>query len=85
MVFDTAEAGLEKEFGHQRNMDEEAQTETPSEIIGTNKETDSDVENAKASPVIGWDSPEDPSNPQNWPVPKKVFHTVVPALFGFVL
>ncbi|TVY33179.1 Efflux pump, partial [Lachnellula occidentalis] len=34
---------------------------------------------------LDWDSPEDPGNPQLWSTRKKVFHTAVPALFGFVL
>ncbi|TVY35235.1 Efflux pump rdc3, partial [Lachnellula cervina] len=34
---------------------------------------------------LDWDSPEDLGNPQLWSTWKKVFHTAIPALFGFVL
>ena len=33
---------------------------------------------------LDWESPDDPGNPRNWPKAKKVFHTAVPALYGFV-
>lgn len=39
-----------------------------------------------ASPgELDWDSPEDPGNPRNWSAMKKVFHTAIPSLFGFVM
>jgi hypothetical protein len=34
---------------------------------------------------LTWDSEDDPDNPRNWPFGKRVFHTAVPALFGFVM
>lgn len=35
--------------------------------------------------ILDWDSPEDPDNPMNWPKAKKIFHTMLPALFGFTM
>lgn len=34
---------------------------------------------------LEWSSPENAVNPRNWPLIKKILHTVVPALYGFVL
>lgn len=34
---------------------------------------------------LDWDGPDDVDNPRNWPVPKKVIHSVIPALYGFAL
>jgi hypothetical protein len=46
----------------------------------------SDVEKQAIPPTaLTWDSPEDPDNPRNWPFGKKAYHTVIPALFGFVM
>jgi hypothetical protein len=42
---------------------------------------DTDLETAKASTEIGWGGQ---GNPQNWSTWKKVFHTAIPALYGFV-
>ncbi|PWW76715.1 MFS general substrate transporter [Tuber magnatum] len=32
---------------------------------------------------MGWDGPNDPENPQDWPLFKRCYHTLVPALFNF--
>ncbi|RMZ67594.1 MFS multidrug resistance transporter [Pyrenophora seminiperda CCB06] len=32
-----------------------------------------------------WTSPTDPSNPHNWPLPQRIYHVLIPALFGFVV
>jgi hypothetical protein len=34
---------------------------------------------------MDWDGPEDPDNPHNWPTWKLVYHTTIPALFGFTM
>ena len=34
---------------------------------------------------LDWESPEDPGNARNWPTIRKVFHTAIPALYGFVM
>jgi hypothetical protein len=45
---------------------------------------DTDIETGLPQ-QLEWDSPEDPGNARNWPVMKKVFHTAIPALYGFVM
>jgi hypothetical protein len=32
-----------------------------------------------------WTGPDDPENPHNWPLFKRIWHTVQPALFGFAV
>ena len=32
-----------------------------------------------------WIGPDDPENPQNWPLWQRIYHTTVPALYGFVV
>ena len=34
-------------------------------------------------PVTDWNGPEDPDNPQNWPLWKRHFHIVPPAIISF--
>lgn len=29
-----------------------------------------------------WTGPQDPENPMNWPLWRKIYHTVIPAVFG---
>jgi len=55
--------------------DEEKGTASP--------QTEDNVE--KTSTFDGWESPDDPGNPQNWKFSKRVFHTAIPALYGFVI
>lgn len=51
--------------------------------IGSPNESDNEAEKEpKFSP---WNSHDDPENPQNWKFGKKVFHTAIPALYGFVM
>jgi hypothetical protein len=33
----------------------------------------------------GWNSHDDPGNSRNWSFAKKVMHTAIPALYGFVM
>jgi len=35
--------------------------------------------------VHDWNGPEDPENPMNWPLWQRIYHTTVPALFGFIV
>lgn len=35
--------------------------------------------------VLDWDSPQDPENPQNWPLGKKIYHTVCVAVYAFTM
>jgi hypothetical protein len=83
---------LNKELGDHWQVDEEAQTQSPNLNLDANKELDSDSQlgtdvegdGVQTPPVaVGWES--DPENAQNWPVPKKIFHTAIPAFYGFVV
>ena len=74
-------------------VDEEAQRSSQSveELKAKDEGAESDspsVESGSSGiPIeqLDWDSPEDPGNPQLWPTWKKIFHTAIPALFGFVV
>jgi len=35
--------------------------------------------------ALDWESPDDVHNPRNWSLRKKIFHTAIPALCGFVM
>jgi hypothetical protein len=32
--------------------------------------------------VLDWDGPDDPENPHNWPLGKKIMHIVTPAIIS---
>jgi hypothetical protein len=75
-------------------VDEEAAREPVSTYTPENKETSDEAQapsvassNSSEAPIVilDWDSPEDPGNPKNWPLWKRIFHTSIPALFGFVM
>lgn len=34
---------------------------------------------------IPWEDPRERRNPHNWPIWKKLFHTVVPCILAFVM
>jgi len=61
--------------------------EVPGSVApGSSPRGSSDVEKQAVPPTaLTWDSPDDPANPRNWPFGKKAYHTVIPALFGFVM
>lgn len=35
--------------------------------------------------LTDWNGPDDPENPFNWPMWLRVYHSTVPALFGFAV
>ena len=47
--------------------------------IGSPSDTDTDMEKAS-----NFTPHNDPGNPRNWSFKKKIFHTAIPALYGFV-
>jgi hypothetical protein len=92
MIFDDM---VDKETNQQHDVNEEGSQEKIQESLDmSNKESENldsttlenDIEAAPApiSERLDWDFPDDIGNPRNWPVPKKVFHSVVPALYGFI-
>jgi MFS family permease len=36
-----------------------------------------------AQAVVDWDGPDDPANPKNWSLGLRIYHTALPALYGF--
>lgn len=48
----------------------------------TENETDGEPQQPKFD---DWDGPDDPDNPVNWPLWLKIYHSAVPALFGFAV
>lgn len=44
----------------------------------------SDLED-RSGKALDWESVDDPGNPRNWSRSKKIFHTSLPALFGFTM
>ena len=34
---------------------------------------------------LDWDGPDDPENPHNWKLWSRIYHTIIPALFAFVV
>jgi hypothetical protein len=48
-------------------------------------------EDSTKNPVAGtvtaqdWSGPDDPENPQNWPLWKRVYTTSIPGLYGFTV
>lgn len=80
-------AGLEKlTSGHDTTpnvcaMDNLDGLETQLERIESNKEN----QITKTVTAQDWNGPDDPENPIKWPLWDRVYHTSVPALFGFVV
>ncbi|KAH7130283.1 MFS multidrug transporter-like protein [Dendryphion nanum] len=35
--------------------------------------------------IDDWNGPDDPDNPLNWPLGRKLYHVIVPGLFGFAV
>ncbi|KAM7190943.1 polyamine transporter 4 [Rhypophila sp. PSN 637] len=44
-----------------------------------------DDDDANNELELDWSSPEDPLNPMNWPTPKKLLHSAIPAVYSFGL
>jgi hypothetical protein len=40
---------------------------------------------AKTVTAQDWTGPDDPENPHNWPLKKRAWHTLQPALFGLAV
>ncbi len=59
------------------------------EDVDFEKEAERDVEDLQHTTRVvtaqDWTGPNDPENPQNWSLLLRAYHTVPPALFGFVV
>ena len=40
---------------------------------------------ARVVTALDWTGPDDPENPRNWPLWQKIYHTIIPGLFAFVV
>ena len=74
--------------GEHTTQESESSSQIPREDAGKEEldlgsPNDSDSEQEKS--LGGWNSHDDPGNPKNWAFGKKVFHTAIPALYGFVM
>ena len=51
--------------------------------------TDTEKQDAATVPstlsVTDWNGPDDPDNPHNWPLWKKIYGTVIPGLLGLAV
>jgi hypothetical protein len=65
-----------------RNSTHSDMADKPGELDTSDGDTDLE---AGLPQELVWDSSEDPGNARNWPTIKKVVHTAIPALYGFVV
>jgi len=61
--------------------DEKTQLESISVIKLTSNATTSPI--VANLPLTDWNNPSEKRNPQNWKIPKKIFHTLIPCLIAF--
>jgi hypothetical protein len=47
-----------------------------------NKDPEKGPERAAPAAVIDWDGPDDPENPHNWPIGKRILHILPPAMIS---
>ena len=75
-------------------IDEEAQSSCPEslgpagceKVEGADSPTvEEELERIRTGANLDWESSQDIRNPRNWSFGKRVFHTLVPALYGFVV
>ena len=57
------------------------------ERTATSKSAQHEPQNGLAKTVTAqdWTGPDDPENPQNWPLWRRVYHTTIPALYGLAV
>lgn len=67
-------------LSHAQQKDVEAQHtgKNPSALSGSEEQDRSTI-------TVGWDSDTDPENPQNWPIGKKLWVTIVIWFYSFVV
>lgn len=73
-----------------QNIDEEAAI-SPDPIEESKKEDGEastpsvSSDDSKEEVILDWDTPDDPANPHNWTLRWKIYHTAIPALYGFIM
>jgi len=82
MASDTSSDNIPQEFQRQNHHSQESQFASKEQDLNSSNYTD--VEAGNQGTETRWDGPDDSANPQNWPISKRVFHTALPALYGFV-
>jgi hypothetical protein len=77
----------EKDVESQRSNSESLRIPTRSKEADDSDSTatETDAQAAIHSGILDWDSPDDVGNPRNWSFAKRVFHTAVPAFYGFLV
>lgn len=63
--------------------DPEKDVETPRNPIPTSPQSGYSVR--RTVTAQNWTGPDDPENPMNWPRWKKIYHTIIPGLFAFIV
>jgi DHA1 family multidrug resistance protein-like MFS transporter len=56
-----------------------------SDDVTTNGEIGAELKLNKSTSLVDWSGPNDPSNPQNWPLRDKILMTVVISLYTFAV
>ena len=51
----------------------------------TNSSGSTATPNSESEQLTDFDGPNDPGNPKNWGFGKRVYHTSIPALYGFAV
>jgi hypothetical protein len=49
------------------------------------EQTETGKHRAAVQASSDWDGPDDVDNPMNWPLSKKIYHTIVPGVYGFTV
>lgn len=91
----SSDAALRADFEKPREKDK-ISTNANGTADSGNLEKALSVEQDKSEPKYGpvirstttaedWDGPDDPGNPMNWPMWDRIYHTVIPGLFGFTV
>ncbi|TAQ86138.1 hypothetical protein B7494_g5538 [Chlorociboria aeruginascens] len=83
MVLDTELKGEDQERDSQGSIPENPAVQTP-ELNGEDLDTQQDVV-VEATETITSEWDRDAGNPRNWSFSKRVFHTAIPALYGFIV
>lgn len=60
--------------------------EKPSPVLAEDfTEITDQVDQDRKVTALDWDGPEDPDNPRTWSLRKRLFHSIIPGLFNFVV
>lgn len=78
----------DNEKGDVAKLKDEPSTDgTQVEKAGSQRASNDAKEEAASPPaaVTDWNGPDDPDNPHNWSMASRVYHSIVPGLFGFAV